>query len=1099
MGKVYRLHDGADGTGWFTSKIFNDEELDTILTDGKEVSNSIPSPFARIDLVNEAFRWVSQNYLEGNKAQHKLVSDALDIGQLIFYSNKFKNEIEIVDYSPKERISNHFGNVVSKHRELAKTLDVYWEQDADVFNFNKTDKVYFVLYNKEIIGATSPKSLFFSAPFKPGLRDEITLQRATGEYFGDKAIPLHKREWDFVEYLFVLAKQPQFADFFPDLYEYLDKVKEVMDSDQRRELNELTSDQLSEYDRCHVTGEVSNYCKVINYSLHTAKEKVHSIENESDFVIDSDFEVSGKKPLILPNGTFSEEWIFTTKDVKWVPNKYNGKIPDENTTDLSESTVPVLGDQYPWLSADNFLAKNIIELPYNIDSEKFVTGESNKGKKYLLPLTETLFKYFEASRVSEMLKIEELSQGTVVVKLNIKTRGGLVKFEKHYKGAEKKKLDLHFAILPFIKVDTNEIPLEYTMGIIDSDISNNKKNSYGLTCYENGKRIGVSESVIRSQGAPRAKSVYQKAESYFDAVKIELNGNVSGFVVPKMPEYNPSSESCNYAIDFGTTNTHIEYELGNNAHRAYEVADSESMWTSLFDRKNNEEGIEFRIERETFERELMPYAVGSSRGDGISFPLRTALVENKTLNKGDSQYDIYLHANNYLLYEHLEHGNDLELITNLKWEDLHEEANLKRLRAYLEHLILLIKYKSLFNNVALSNTKLTWFFPVSMSKYHKGRLSEIWSEKMEKVFGSHFKKENVRSIPESVGPYYYYYKKKGISGLTLSVDIGGGSTDVSVYDEGKVKFISSFRFAGDSIFGDGYGKDPSRNGFVNLFKDKAYEYIKGTNNTGKILNGILSRESSKDFSSYLFALSKGDGQFNYSTLIKNDRRIKLVVLLFHASLAYYIAKMMKNRGESVPVNLLFSGTAAKTVYLLDSSSDLEQVSNLYRYFFDKVYENSEKSEIRSEISDIPKELTCKGGLLSADISDQEYEKVFWLGGQKAFNQNINLDDVSSSVRFNEILDGKTKFFESEVEEFYQLLDEYKKDHNLEEYYGIGRGAYKTFKETRGKAIDKELKKGIRQTIKEQHSGDDDPVEETLFFFPLIGELSRLAFELSKER
>ncbi|MDZ7718047.1 MAG: hypothetical protein U5K72_04400 [Balneolaceae bacterium] len=62
-----------------------------------------------------------------------------------------------------------------------------------------------------------------------------------------------------------------------------------------------------------------------------------------------------------------------------------------------------------------------------------------------------------------------------------------------------------------------------------------------------------------------------------------------------------------------------------------------------------------------------------------------------------------------------------------------------------------------------------------------------------------------------------------------------------------------------------------------MFKDKALEYIEGNNDTAKeILDGILARESSKDFSSYLFALSKGDGQFDYSTLIKNNRKIKLV-------------------------------------------------------------------------------------------------------------------------------------------------------------------------------------------------------------------------------
>ncbi|MDZ7718044.1 MAG: hypothetical protein U5K72_04385 [Balneolaceae bacterium] len=225
MGKVYRLHEGAEGTGWFTSKIFNDEELETILTDGKEVANSIPSPFARIDLVNEAFRWVAQRELEGNKAQHKLVSDALDIGQLIFYSKKFKDNIEIIDYNPKQRISDNFGDVINKHRELANTFEVYWKQDAGVYNFNKTNRVHFVLYNKEIIGATSPKSLFFSAPFKSGLRDEITIQRATGKYFGNSAVPLHKREWDFVEYLYILANQQQIPDHFADLLSIWKKLR----------------------------------------------------------------------------------------------------------------------------------------------------------------------------------------------------------------------------------------------------------------------------------------------------------------------------------------------------------------------------------------------------------------------------------------------------------------------------------------------------------------------------------------------------------------------------------------------------------------------------------------------------------------------------------------------------------------------------------------------------------------------------------------------------------------------------------------------------------------------------------------------------------
>ena len=62
MGKVLRLHDGKEDIGWFNSAEITDLELDKIITDGKDVANSIPSPFARIELVNDAFKWVAKKW-----------------------------------------------------------------------------------------------------------------------------------------------------------------------------------------------------------------------------------------------------------------------------------------------------------------------------------------------------------------------------------------------------------------------------------------------------------------------------------------------------------------------------------------------------------------------------------------------------------------------------------------------------------------------------------------------------------------------------------------------------------------------------------------------------------------------------------------------------------------------------------------------------------------------------------------------------------------------------------------------------------------------------------------------------------------------------
>ena len=1096
MSKVFRLHEGTDGTGWFSSKIFNDEDLKTILTDGKEVSNSIPSPFARIDLVKEAFRWVAINGIEGNTAQHQLVSDALDIGQLIFYSDKFQQNIDIIEYKPEIRIHESFGSLTSEHQELASTLRVFWDEDADIYNFGDANRIYFVLYNSQLIGATSPASLFFSAPIDERMRSEIDLQRTSGFYLNKNPVSLSDREWDFIEFLFLLSKQRLFADQFPEVYEYLDRVKSELDPDRRAAINNLDADNISDFEQCHVSGEPTNYCQVVGIPLLKAKEKVEDIEKDSDFVIESDFPVEGKRPLILPNSPFSKEWIYTTKDVKWNPDEYNGKIPDKNDKPLDQSKLPIQGNNYPWLSAENFLAEKIIELPYDIDSDKFVTGKGKGSKKYLLPLKETFFKYFDVDNVSEMLELQEMSQGTVVAKLNIKTRGGVVKFEKNYKKTEKVELQVHLAILPFIEVRDDNIPINYTIGVLDSDVTENYNTNYDISCYKDGKLISIGDKVIRSQGKPRVKTFYQQTNKYFDAVRVGYKGTIYGFIVPKMNKYNPGNESCQFAIDFGTTNTHIEYQKGSEVERSFKIDSSQPFWGSLFDRNSDYDRLYLTYE-EQFERELIPYSIGDGKHE-VNFPLRTALVENVNNKANEGELDIFQDANNYLLYEQKEEGEDLILNTNLKWEDLHSLSNLNRLYAYIEYLITLVYYKSLYLNIDPSNTQITWFYPVSMSRYHRGRLTEAWSKKIKKVYGDKYDESRLKKIPESIGPYYYYHKKKGLTGLTVLIDIGGGSSDVSIYDEGNVKSITSFRFAGDAIFGDGYADDPNENGFVNLFKEDAFDSLEGSGEKTAILEKILGkRGSSKDFSNYLFAYSNNSTSFDYPTLIKNDKNIKLVILLFHAAIAYYIGKLLKGQEIVNPKNLLFSGSGAKTVNILDSSENLNQISELYSFFFEKINGESNSQDMRTEISPIPKELTSKGGLMSKNIDEKDYDTIFWLGGDEDLDKNIDLNNLQESPKVKKVHDDDIEKIEPEIESLYKLLDELNSKINFKKSFGISREAYQLFKKNRGKKIIDEAKMGMRQTIEEQHSTESEPIEESLFFYPLVGEMSRLAFKLSK--
>ena len=106
--KVFRIHSqGALINDWFASTPINESLINSINTDGgdgKKLPTSIPSPFARIDLVRTAFNVVGESgQLDGlerngvatGSDNHKLISDALDIGQILFNYDKYKKDLKL--------------------------------------------------------------------------------------------------------------------------------------------------------------------------------------------------------------------------------------------------------------------------------------------------------------------------------------------------------------------------------------------------------------------------------------------------------------------------------------------------------------------------------------------------------------------------------------------------------------------------------------------------------------------------------------------------------------------------------------------------------------------------------------------------------------------------------------------------------------------------------------------------------------------------------------------------------------------------------------------------------------------------------------------
>ena len=181
MSKVFRLYKEGTTTyhGWNESPAFpyNSTARDTIEDpDGASAKNeitSIPSPFARIDLIKTAFREVCRRAskdireLDGNTIFHKMVSDSLDVGEIFFNIDKFKDKIEIITWDPFTMIPALKGDNNSSHYYVADALEKYMQSDAKTYNFDQLKNIYLLNYTKgpdelNIIGATSPATLFFS-------------------------------------------------------------------------------------------------------------------------------------------------------------------------------------------------------------------------------------------------------------------------------------------------------------------------------------------------------------------------------------------------------------------------------------------------------------------------------------------------------------------------------------------------------------------------------------------------------------------------------------------------------------------------------------------------------------------------------------------------------------------------------------------------------------------------------------------------------------------------------------------------------------------------------------------------------------------------
>lgn len=1118
---VFRIYEGGNetlqdwgGNGGFSyNQTMRDEILDPDGASAQNEITSIPSPLAQIDLVKTAFAEVVRMYrksgsehrdLDDDTIYHKMVSDALDVGQIFFDIDKYKDRIDIVKWD-KERQLEALGQSKALGQQLlGETMTSYLKADGRRYNFDRMDAIY-ILWEREqrsVLGGTSPATLFFTNA-TPKELDYISFGEDIP--FDGHYRALHKRDDEYVKYLCSLKTRQDFAMCFPELDSYLQATYDTITNRKlRQEISDIWDHEVNpRYQPIETRdGDQTNVVEALSgFQLYKKLGHGDQIAQQSQFLIVSNRADREhlRLPLVLPTETGNKyaELRYTTGNLG---TTLSAPYSDQDT--LDQRLLPGDRSQYPYLTIDDFLQTKILRADAPMNSAYYyypLEGtRGDDGKSYLLPLTDRFFDYFTVEDLltkkpdgaNGMLDLMSYSDSVeVTLRIPIEGNGDIscVEYKRIYyiepkqdKGRSGEIVDCRFTgfVMPLIQFEHPDKEAYYNVGLL-----RHGGESMKMEFYLGSRPLNVEsqsrDNLKNSAAGAVVADNYLIEKQVFDRIRL-TKGQVSGLIIPRF-NLAPQSQGMVYsfAIDLGTSNTHIEYRVDDKGDsKAFDIASNEEqpmkeMILLLPERT---------VERDILLKDYLPQEIGT--GGEFGFPMRTVLSVGKNTPSNGLLHP-FMETNIPFTYDKrlaLKH-NDYH--DNIKWGT----EELRDLQAYIENLMLLIRNKVLLNGGDLSETSIRWFYPVSMSGNIRGRMQKAWEDSYRKYFGS--VTSNVTCITEAEAPLRYHASTTPASAEVVNIDIGGGTTDVIYADrEGQVRFVTSFGFAANTLFSVPFVEHPKNRMVLDYFA-RIRNVVKGGAKTRNLSLIFDEKEDavSEDIASFLFSLKDNQEisdahidpqQVDFNRLLSEDKSYKILFVIFYVAIIYQVGKLIKVRELPLPRHITFTGNGSKTLSILSPSRSI--LADFTKLILEEVTQKKfdESLEIKGMGDDgvDPKTITCKGGLCRepAEAKGVKDESKFFLVGTQAYHKG--------EVRFAD-LEGRKEELRKEVEDFFDFtLEKLNSRFNYKDNFGAAHDALVCACSCKDKDILNFLDKGIRDA--KRQAGGEEELFETPFFYAIKG-------------
>lgn len=1183
MPNVFRLYpEGkAFNTGWAEVEPYTEQQINAIqdpqgLTYHRPIT-SLPTPFARMALVEAAFQYLAneKNQLVGKTIYHQLVSDCLDVVELLFNADQHQDKLKYTVWRKQEQLDGELlkSNNPS-HVLLGKTLKLYMEQDNPGFHFDKMHDNSFTIisYRNEVLAATSPLSLFFTSPRREFF-GSLNICFGNDRAFDNEFCQLHQRSEEFQTFFHRLLKQNSntLSRSMKHLYKYYERCLNQTNWDLKERL--LAEDQINldeHYDRLQLNIDgtemyLFNGVRMYKRKAADAKRQWRSCDfviKPNDAKLEELLQQNQDLPLVLQNN-------YNNTSMKYGAGQWEAStvVPYIDNKSLGDRRLPVANAQYPYLTVSDFLLPYLVKVPYPVHKERFFNGNlgeiSNAQLGYLLPINaEVFFKYFTVEDLMgyvpgkgvPMFEMRELVQNSIQVTLRIPVqKGEIITLSRTYLASPSAMtvsvpeltknqgfiVENHFSLsfFPFISTRNHpEIPAQYRVQLTDV----NQEETPFLRGVNYSTRFlkvkGCVVTEVSSQHRHRGKkdvtgifdTQYYALEDHFDAVEVTgLRGigadglSIKALVVPKWEAYaQRAAANYSFAIDFGTTNTHVEYK-SDGQPKPFDISKSDGQVVTLFDpdrTSTNFAGTDANDLRGMIEREFLPTETGKDLG----FPKRTVLSEHQHIDYGNTTYALADAHFSFTYQRYREQGYNV-LQTNLKWDDADGVKSAQRIRLFLDQLFLMMRSKVLTNGGALGTTRIYWFYPLSMPEYRRSQLKGIWRDLYRKYFSENAE-NNIKSCSESVAPYLYYHATEGGLGgamgrPVLNVDIGGETSDVVFVSDGKPQLVTSFRFASGALFGDAFARAGAANhhGLIRRYLPKFEHAIESGNypqdvkiSLREVLNDVRDKGKSMEVNNFFFSIEKMLPQISYNRDLANDNEIKVVFLYYLGAIVYHLAETIKHyelrdeHGKLLldeqgkpkkwqhPSAISFSGNGCRILRVISEGDDsIRQFINL---IFEEVLGSAPETPIKYIVNlQRPKEITCSGvlhqGAHGGNIENLIQEEHAYVLSYRGDQQNTPL--TMQYAKGDELARKVTE----RVTDYHRIFLKVDERMKFANKFGVsGSSMDKVKKEfntnLRGSTLTNAHIEGVAFT--HQHAGgENDEISEPTFFYPVVHNIFHL--------